>query len=91
MTIDDLACKIRAEQGYLVMCSYDNFEVGAIIREVHGHRGKGDRINIPLIVVGLSNRKEYLKQADLRDSIVGRPSGRSKPPGERYYRVEAAD
>jgi hypothetical protein len=94
MTGDELAARLYAEQGYLVIESppWRPHAIGDLILIAESPASNGDRfVRIPLVVVAHSNIEEYKKQDDLATSLVGEESSGEFYPNATYYRVEAAD
>ncbi len=85
MTGDELAALVFAEQGYFVMAAKRDHPVGTIIDPGrHGEHG------MPMVIVGPSNRKEYLQQLEIGRRISPSTVGHAGN-WPIYYRVEAAD
>jgi len=88
MTGDELAARLYAEQGYLLVGTVLQLGIGEIIP--HKAQSPNDVVNTPLRVVGRATRTQYI----LQDQLAQRLAGLEYHPDrdfDNYYRVEAAD
>lgn len=85
MTGDELAARLYAEQGYLVVSHDQEWP----IEHVFAPRGY-PRCGIPMRIIGPSNRQECESQCERAAKLFGSPL---PPPRTHkyFYRVEAAD
>lgn len=54
--------RILDEQGYLILCSPYQHSMGEVIPDANGGRGWA-RVPGPLVVIGFTDKKEWLQQA----------------------------
>lgn len=93
MTGDELAARLYAERGYLVMSSELELPLGDICEEAELVRDR-ERMRTMLRIVGQSNPAEYHQQ-QLRAAEIceehGISANRMPCLDPYFYRVEAAD
>lgn len=86
MTGDELAARLFAEQGYLVLAGNELKKIGDL---VIGADSKFGWSATPVRIVAISNIREFMEQDRLATRIFG---GISSETEHRYfYRVEALD
>lgn len=91
MTAEELVCELFIRQGYVILECTHPHEIGQIITQ--GGETFAGRASMPVRVVGLGTRTEFMTQSNLSREIMGTEVNEEPILFSRsyFYRVEAVD
>ncbi len=90
MTAEECAYTVYEQQGYLVVGSSSEFEIGITLHNPFTHVNPGDRMSVALKVIAKSTVQEFLDQASAGSKLMGIPVD-GQPPYKYYYRTVPQD